>query len=110
MVEEIQAEFPGLSRHGLLATVTEFIARSIAHAYGRFLPGPVDQVILGGGGLHNHLVERLQDLLAPAAVLTHEDFGIPNDAKEAIAFAILEQRRPTPTSQHTSQYLYWKEP
>jgi anhydro-N-acetylmuramic acid kinase len=81
---------PGIGRDDLLATVTEFTARSIAGSYRQFLPGPVDQVILGGGGVHNRqLVHRLQRLLAPAAVLTHDDFGIPSDAKEAVAFAIL---------------------
>jgi anhydro-N-acetylmuramic acid kinase len=32
---------------------------------------------------------RLRQLLSPARVTTHEEFGIPNDAKEAMAFALL---------------------
>jgi len=75
----------------MVATVTALTAESIAIAYGRW--SAIDNlktVILGGGGAHNAtLVRMIQTRLAPARVTSHEEFGIPDDAKEAIAFAIL---------------------
>jgi len=74
----------------LLATATAFTAASIANAYRRFAPGPVDEVLLCGGGAHNRtLVAMLTDRLRPAAVTSTDAVGIPGDAKEAVAFAIL---------------------
>ena len=80
----------GVASPDILATVTAFTARSIADAYRRHLPGPVDEAILCGGGARNTtLVDRLKDALAPARVLTTDDLGINADAKEAVSFAIL---------------------
>jgi anhydro-N-acetylmuramic acid kinase len=76
----------GLSGADLLATLTEWTARSVADSYRAFLPEMPEEVLLGGGGVHNHyLLTRLQDLLHPANVRV-----VPHaDAKEAIAFALL---------------------
>jgi anhydro-N-acetylmuramic acid kinase len=74
---------------GLLSTLTQFTVETVAHAYRRWL-GPVDTVILGGGGARNaEVVRRLRALLAPAPVRVHEEFGINGDAKEAMAFAVM---------------------
>jgi anhydro-N-acetylmuramic acid kinase len=70
----------------LIATATEFTARSIALA----IPPSTKEVIASGGGVHNrHLMARLQTLLPTAKLATTADYGIDPDAKEAIAFAIL---------------------
>ena len=82
----------GLSDEDLVATVTAFTAESIVSNYEKFIfpRYRVDEVILGGGGSYNpSLTTMLRKRLAPIPVLTHEDFGISSDAKEAIAFAIL---------------------
>lgn len=76
----------GLSGADLLATLTEWTARSVVDSYHAFLPQMPEEVLLGGGGVHNqYLFTRLQDLLHPAQVSV-----VPHaDAKEAIAFALL---------------------
>ncbi len=80
----------GLPPADLLATATAFTAAAIADAYRRFAPGPIDEVLLCGGGAHNRtLVAMLTDRLRPAAVTSTDTLGIPADAKEAVAFAIL---------------------
>lgn len=82
----------GLGKYDTVATATLLTAQSIALAYRTWLPGDgfPQRVILGGGGVHNRaLWAMLEDLLKPAAVCTHADFGIPDDAKEAMAFALL---------------------
>ncbi|HLO02797.1 MAG TPA: anhydro-N-acetylmuramic acid kinase [Symbiobacteriaceae bacterium] len=73
----------------LIATVTAFTAQSIADSYRRFL-GPVDQVVVGGGGSRNPVMMRmLQEALPESRVMDHEAIGINSDAKEAIGFALL---------------------
>jgi len=76
----------------LVATATALTAESIARAYRDFiLPrGPIDQVIVGGGGNRNPtLMAMLRERLPGVPLLSHEDFGIDSDAKEAIALAII---------------------
>jgi anhydro-N-acetylmuramic acid kinase len=48
------------------------------------------QIILGGGGAENPTLRRmLARQIGVGELLTYEDFGIANAAKEALAFAIL---------------------
>jgi anhydro-N-acetylmuramic acid kinase len=85
-------EAQGVPVEDLIATATALTAQSIAAAYRDFIAplGPIDQVILGGGGAMNTtLVRRLGKLLPEAALLRHEDLGIDSSAKEAIAIAVI---------------------
>ena len=82
----------GLSDADLVATATALTARSIADAYRRFIPSDagLEAVLLCGGGARNPTLRRLlAEALAPLPVGTVADRGIPIDAKEAIAFAVL---------------------
>ena len=71
------------------ATLTELTAASIARAIVR--AGFADaRVIVSGGGAHNRtLLARLAARLPAARVETSDAMGIPVDAKEAMAFAVL---------------------
>ncbi|WP_448513697.1 anhydro-N-acetylmuramic acid kinase [Parathermosynechococcus lividus] len=85
-----QATALALKPADVLATLTEFTARSIAQSYERFLPRRPDRVLLCGGGAHNgFLQERLRLHLGEIPVETTAVAGVPVDAKEAIAFAVL---------------------
>lgn len=78
--------------HDVLATVTCFVAMSIAGALREHVPAgdPITEVIVAGGGVKNRaLLRYLEELLAPATVLPSDQRGIPAKAREAIAFAIL---------------------
>ena len=86
------AERLHLSPHDTAATATALTAESIARAYRDYLVphGAIDTVIAGGGGVHNAMLMRmLASRLAPARLATHTEFGLPDDAKEAVAFALL---------------------
>lgn len=73
----------------LMATLTEYTARTVADAFARFVP-PVVEVIGAGGGVKNPaLFGRLAELLAPARFILGDDRGVPGDAREAMAFAVL---------------------
>lgn len=84
-------------RYDLLATLTEFTARTMADAYRRFLGGWPDRVVLAGGGAANpFLVQRIEAALAavgPTEVLTCESLGWPLQAIEPAAFALLAYYR-----------------
>ena len=81
---------PSASLADLAATATAFAARSIAHAYRTHLPALPDEMIVGGGGAKNPtLMGMLRESLPEVRVLTHEEMGISDVAKEAVAFCIL---------------------
>jgi len=82
----------GLSSADLLATAAALTIETIGRAYSDFFAGfgRIDTVILGGGGARNPvLVAGLRARLAPARVTSHVEFGMPDEAKEAAAFALL---------------------
>lgn len=79
----------GLRPEDAVATITALTAWSIAEAYERYC-GPVDEVILSGGGARNPTLRAMLAAALPgAAVRPADDFGLDADAKEAVAFAAL---------------------
>jgi anhydro-N-acetylmuramic acid kinase len=79
----------------LLRTSVELTARTIAGALVRFVfpRAKIHRLIVSGGGAHNRLlVKRLVELLPHLTVELSDRYGLPVDAKEAIAFAILADR------------------
>jgi len=81
----------GLSLQDGAATLTAFIAQSVAKAQAYF-PAPVSNwIITGGGRLNPVLMENLQDVL-DGDVLSADDLGWDGDALEAQAFAYLAVR------------------
>jgi anhydro-N-acetylmuramic acid kinase len=85
-----RAAAAGLTAADIVATFTAFTARSIAQAYRDFLPRLPDEVIVSGGGAANPtLMARLRAELPAARVVASDELGLPGDAKEAVAFAIL---------------------
>jgi anhydro-N-acetylmuramic acid kinase len=71
----------------IIATVTALTAKSIALSYERFAPTP-KTVIIGGGGAYNPTLMNFLRSYFPH-IKTHEDYGISNNFKEAMAFALL---------------------
>lgn len=76
----------------LLATVTMAVARSIIRAHDRFV-APVHKLarlIVSGGGAHNKtLIRLLKEGFPDVVVRLSDEYGLPADAREAVAFAIL---------------------
>ena len=76
----------------IIATTTALTAHTIADACRRFaIPlGPVQQLIVTGGGAQNPtLMALLARELPELAVMRAADVGVNGDALEAIAFAVL---------------------
>jgi anhydro-N-acetylmuramic acid kinase len=105
----------GASKPDVVATATALTARSIANAVQRFvlprfvIPRPAarrrpagHQMIVSGGGAKNRtLMAMLRDAVTPLGIKLHfsDEFGLPAEAKEAVAFALLAHetwhRRPS---------------
>ena len=78
------------SDEDIIATATALTVRSIEDAYRRFMPEPVEDVLVSGGGSKNHaLMDLLRAALAPIEVRRFDDEFFDGEAKEAVAFALL---------------------
>lgn len=79
-------------KQDVMATATALTARSIADAIRRFLPGGYRELIVSGGGARNPtLLRLLAEAIAPLGLglRRSDEFGLPSEAKEAVAFALL---------------------
>jgi anhydro-N-acetylmuramic acid kinase len=92
--------------HDIMATATALTARSIGIAVRRFVlpldpdadenntrrPTSFREFVVSGGGTKNAtLMKMIGEELAPwkMRVRTSDDFGLPSEGKEAVAFALL---------------------
>ncbi len=77
----------------IIATVTALTAKTIAQSYERFIypnVGIHEAVICGGGAYNKTLMKMLRGYLPKHIDLTTcEDYGISNNFKEVMAFALL---------------------
>jgi len=79
----------------LVRTAVEFTVESIARACEMHLPevggdtGNQEIIIAGGGARNPVLMESLAGRLAPVPIRPSDDLGLPIDAREAVAFALL---------------------
>jgi anhydro-N-acetylmuramic acid kinase len=74
----------------LLASLTRFVADSVALGFRRWVREPVAEFLVSGGGARNRtLMAALGAALAPIPVRSLQTVGLDPDAKEAVAFAVL---------------------
>jgi anhydro-N-acetylmuramic acid kinase len=86
----------GGSPEDAIASATALTAESVALAYSSFLfktmrKAPVDFIVSGGGARNLTLMQMLHQQLEPldCTVRASDDLGLPAEAKEAAAFALL---------------------
>ncbi len=86
----------GGSPEDAIASATALTAESVALAYSSFLfetmrKAPVDFIVSGGGARNLTLMQMLHEQLEPlgCTVRASDDLGLPAEAKEAAAFALL---------------------
>lgn len=81
------AGFPGLPARDVVATLTRLTARTVGDAVRSVR---ATEVIASGGGTRNPVLMRmLGEELPGVALLTSDALGLPAEAKEAYAFAVL---------------------
>ena len=97
-VHDFLARCGGFRKEDIVATATALTARSIGEAVRRFVIQKANsnssfgEMILSGGGARNAtLVAMLAESLAPLGIQLRfsDEFGVPSQAKEAVAFAVL---------------------
>ena len=80
----------GASDEDVVATAVQLTADSIGDAYRRFIPEPVREVLVSGGGAKNPaLFAAIEKSAAPVKVRHFDDVFFDGEAKEAVAFALL---------------------
>ena len=104
----------GASKPDVVATATALTARSIADAVQRFvlprfgvrgaagrMKSGCQMIVSGGGAKNATLMAMLRNEIAPLGIELHfsDEFGLPAEAKEAVAFAVMAHeswhRRPS---------------
>ena len=85
-----RAAKPTCTDEDIICTATWITARSIGLAFEKFIPEPVDEVLLSGGGARNPILrEAIAITLAPRLVREFDGLYFDGEAKEAVAFAFL---------------------
>jgi anhydro-N-acetylmuramic acid kinase len=89
-----------IHRHGqadadLLATLAELTAQAVGRAVTQHIvpaqqPGEI--IVAGGGARNADLMRRLASAVPQCIVTRSDDLGVPAEAREAMAFAILAHR------------------
>ena len=90
------AAFRGLSGPDALATATAFTGESVAGQLGRWLPPAARRATVyacGGGARNPSLMRALRAALAPRWLLPVDVLGLPGEAVEPVAFALLARAR-----------------
>lgn len=89
-LDQCRTHRAGATPDDLVATAVAITAASIADAYRRFVPEPVAEVLLSGGGSRNPaLFDAIHAALAPTPVRDFAEAYGDSEAKEAVAFALL---------------------
>ena len=89
-VARCRAARPMCTAEDIVCTATWFTARTIGLALDRFVPQPLGDVLLSGGGARNPVLrEAIAMTLAPRHVRAFDRVFFDGDAKEAVAFAFL---------------------
>jgi anhydro-N-acetylmuramic acid kinase len=84
-----------VNKRDIVATATALTSRSIADALRRFVLRPTasyrDFIVSGGGAKNPTLMAMLANELRPLGlqIRSSDEFGLPSEAKEATAFALL---------------------
>ena len=100
---DVVATATALTAHSIADSVKRFVAPKFTppSKVGRSEKNPHQMIVSGGGAKNSTLMAMLQDAVAPLSISLHfsDEFGVPAEAKEAVAFALLAHetwhRRPS---------------
>lgn len=85
-----RARSAGARDEDIVATAVQLTAESVGDAYRRFIPEPVREVLVSGGGAKNPaLFAAIVKSASPVTVRHFDEVFFDGEAKEAVAFALL---------------------
>ena len=88
--DAVRQHDPHLPLADQLATAAAVCAHHIARAVTRFGGDFRGEIVVSGGGTQNRaIMDQLRSRVGSAALRTTGEFGVPSEAKEALAFALL---------------------
>lgn len=82
-----------LSPEVLIATLSAYTGFAVSYSLKEFAPCEIEEIVLSGGGAKNKAIIKYIKEFSGKKVSTSIDYGISEDFKEAIAFAILGYQR-----------------
>ena len=89
-VDRCRSEKRNATPGDIVATAVALTAASIADVFQRFVPEPVRELVVSGGGAENPaLVDAIAAALPSMNVRRFSDLFFDGEAKEAVAFALL---------------------
>ena len=90
-IQDCRRYRPDATNGDLVATAVLLTARSIADAFRRFIPEPITEMLVSGGGAENPaLMDAIRaELPRTVEVKRFADVYFDGEAKEAVAFALL---------------------
>ena len=85
--------YKNISPEVVIATLSAYTGYAVAKSLKDFSPVKIDEIILSGGGVKNKAITKYIKDFSETKISFAKDYGISDDFKEAIAFAILGYRR-----------------
>jgi anhydro-N-acetylmuramic acid kinase len=99
MIDYCRHKHPDCTPEDIIASATLYTARSVALAFEKFIPEPVEEILVSGGGAKNPaLFDAIREEVTQAArrtksrvpsIVPFDDFYFDGEAKECVAFAFL---------------------
>lgn len=83
-----RAEGRGIAKRDVVTTFSEFTVRSVLRNLELHAPGYRRLVCAGGGSFNGYLMKRFGELFE-GSVHTSDEFGVPRDSRESLAFALI---------------------
>ncbi|QQE79181.1 anhydro-N-acetylmuramic acid kinase [Alicyclobacillus sp. SO9] len=83
-----QRDMTGMGAADQMATLTQFVARTVAIGIHQAVKDRFELIVSGGGRQNQMLMKWIQEFAQPERLVRPEEQGIPSDMKEAMAFAL----------------------
>lgn len=83
-------KYKAYPKEDIIQTLSMITVDSIVDSYHKLIQAPVDELVLCGGGAHNHFIRNeIAKKMPDTKVIMLEDLGYSSSYKEALAFVIL---------------------
>ena len=88
-LDNLLERFNGISEDDFIRTITRFTSSSILDQVNRFVRGPVNRIIVGGGGSLNPMIMRDLGEVFGKRIMKFSEVGIDDMVRECLGFAVL---------------------